>query len=277
MMKDYKVILANVTGVYPTVTADNASASSTADGTEWIKPVIDEWFSDQAILNHSGQTPSGATDSASGTGSTGTNAASQRLIGIQKIAGAPGEVVAWMGANADPSLAAGGDARLLPLIGQVVTIANYADLVAATYKGDGTNGTVPSFYKTSDAGGTTRDTAGAYYVLPNALGRFMRGVDTGAQVDPDGGSRLTGDKQVAAVGDHFHDIGWTGSNESGSRFQRKQTAAAFGGATTEEFLTLNGSSGTMYSGFATQRSTGSIIRTSDNRPVNMGVHWCIRY
>jgi hypothetical protein len=279
-MKDWAAILTNISGTFPNVVAVNSTTPSTPDGTEFIKAYIDDGtFSDQANINHAGMTPNGSTDNATGTGATGSSAGSQRLVAMQKICGAPGEVVAWMGNNADPSLGGGGFGRILPLVGQVLAHANYPDLLAATYVGDPDNGTAPAFYKVDSAGwpsSGSRNTAGAYLVLPDSRGYFLRGLDTGATVDPDGGGRAVGDNQAAAVGDHTHKGTYGLNNETGTTFGEETAANWRGGAVTRAIITDAGSPNN-YTGFATQRTDGSIIRTSDNRPVNMGVYWCIRY
>jgi hypothetical protein len=71
--------------------------------------------------------------------------------------------------------AANGD-RVLLLQGQVILISSYPLLVAACYVGDGNNATAATFYKTSDAGGTTRDTAGNYFVLPDTRGLSLKNI-----------------------------------------------------------------------------------------------------
>jgi hypothetical protein len=278
-MKDYATILTNKAGAFPTVTAVNASAASTADGSEWIKAIIDEWMGDQAFLKHAGITPSGVTDTASGTGPTGTSASSDRLVAIQRIAGAPGELVGWFGANGDPSLGVGNNGRILPLVGQTVAIVDYPDLVAATYKGNATNATTAAFYKVDGAG--ARNVAGPNYVLPNGIGQFMRGLDSGATIDADGAGRVVGDLEAAAVGDHTHYGLYSLNNEnaavpSADDFGTETAADWRGGAVTRSVLTDTYSS-KVYTGFATQRASGAVIRTADNRPVNMAVRWCIRY
>jgi hypothetical protein len=65
--------------------------------------------------------------------------------------------------------------RLLPLTGAVLPIADYPGLCRRVYAGDSLNATAPTFYRTSDAAGTTRNTAGQYMTTPNAKGVFLRG------------------------------------------------------------------------------------------------------
>ncbi|MDR1128244.1 MAG: hypothetical protein LBL20_02945 [Treponema sp.] len=65
--------------------------------------------------------------------------------------------------------------RLLPLTGAVLPIADYPSLCRRVYAGDSLNATAPAFYRTSDAEGTVRNTAGQYMTTPNAKGVFLRG------------------------------------------------------------------------------------------------------
>jgi hypothetical protein len=65
--------------------------------------------------------------------------------------------------------------RILPLEGQVISVALYQDLCQCVYVGDASNETAPAFYRTEDSGGATRNTAGSYMVLPDARGIFLRG------------------------------------------------------------------------------------------------------
>jgi len=66
--------------------------------------------------------------------------------------------------------------RTILLIGQVIEITDYQKFCAAMYCGDANNATAATFYKTSDAGGTTRSTSGTYMVLPDARGLSWKGV-----------------------------------------------------------------------------------------------------
>ena len=57
--------------------------------------------------------------------------------------------------------------RILLLQGQVILIATYPLLDAAVYVGNPDNPTASAFFRTSDAGGTIRNVAGPYLVLPD--------------------------------------------------------------------------------------------------------------
>jgi hypothetical protein len=65
--------------------------------------------------------------------------------------------------------------RCLPLNGQVVEIAAYQRLCDRKYCGDELNDTAEWWYKTSDPEGLVRDTEGAYMVVLDHRGVFVRG------------------------------------------------------------------------------------------------------
>ena len=184
----------NITGSFPDVVAQNTSGPSAQDGTPYLKSVIDDlWGARQALLLAAGLTPSGLTESSS---------VSQQLEAIQNVAGGPGEVVAWMGENSDPSAL---NKRLLALNGQGILRANYVDLDAACYVGDPDNPTASAFYRADDSGGSVRNTAGIYLILPDLRGYVLRGLDVAGAVDPDGASRDVGSVQNDSIIEHGHD------------------------------------------------------------------------
>jgi hypothetical protein len=194
-MIDYSTI-ANTVGAFPNVVGQNASGGAATDGTPYLKSVIDDlWGANQALMDAAGLSPNAASEA------TG---ASQRLDAMRRVCGAPGEIALWVGA-ATP--AASGN-RIIPLEGQGVEIVNYPELVAATYVGDAANGltaAVHGFYKATTAAGTTRDTAGSWFILPDYRGHFIRGRDAGAILDPDGAWRTYyGFAQEPNAGQHEH-------------------------------------------------------------------------
>lgn len=164
-MIDYLASFVNTDGVaFPDTQAVNVTAPGAGDGTEFVELLVnDVWGRAQALLNYAGMTPDGVTE-ADGTAQFLTALA--RGYGIGPGMG----VVYWK--NGTP--AANGD-RVLLLQGQVISIASYTLLVAACYVGDPSNPTAPAFYKTSDAGGTTRDTAGGFFVLPDTRALVLKG------------------------------------------------------------------------------------------------------
>jgi hypothetical protein len=158
-MIDYAAIFTNFTGAFPNITADNVSAPGAGDGTEFVKAMVDDiWGRAQALMSYAGLSPDGVQE-APGT--------AQVLSALKKgfVIG-PGIIVNYP-KNDTP--AAKGD-RLLLLQGQVILIATYPLLAAEVYCGDANNPTAPAYYKTSDAGGTTRNITGAYLVLPDHRG-----------------------------------------------------------------------------------------------------------
>lgn len=198
-MIDYLASFTNTDlGVFPDTFAVNASGPSATDGTEYVKLFIDDiWGARQALMNRAGLIPDGVTE-ADGT--------AQVIEMHNKMCCAPGIGTEWL-LNDDPGTTGH---RCLLRQGQGILIANYPDLVAAVYVGDGNNATVHAgggkFYKASDAAGTTPDTAGPYLILDDYRGVVPRGLDPAASIDPDGASRFLGDLQVDTVEEHDHNF-----------------------------------------------------------------------
>lgn len=194
-MQNFFTFFANTNGLaFPDTLAVNASGPSATDGTEFVKGFIDDiwgWF--QAMLDYASLTPTGVSE---GPG------ASQMLEAIGKGFGiGPGlGVTYWK--EGDPSV--NGD-RVLLLNGQGILRANFAELDAAVYVGDGNNGTADAFYRADDAAGTIRNIAGIYLIMPETRGYVLRGLDTAASVDPDGASRTLGHAQLDAFQGHWHE------------------------------------------------------------------------
>ncbi len=193
----------NVIGAYPSVKAKNTSGAGATDGTALLANwVTNLWGFVQDAMQRAALTPSGvAEEYAAETGSLPLGTTSTQIrTALQMAHGSPGELVLWCRSQSPATVGA----RILLLQGQTITIANYKDLVAACYCGDGVNNTagVP-FYKSSDAGGVTRDTAGAYFTLPDARGVTLRGIDAGATRDPDGATRGAGTPNGSIQQDAF--------------------------------------------------------------------------
>lgn len=164
-MIDYAATFTNYSGSFPDIEAVNVSAPGAGDGTEFVAALVNDiWGRAQALLDYAGLTPDGVQEAPD---------TAQILKAIGKGYGVgPGiGVIYWK--NGTP--ATNGD-RVILLQGQVITIANYPLLAAAVYVGDANNGTAPAFYKTSDAGGTTRSTAGTYMVMPDTRAVSLKGV-----------------------------------------------------------------------------------------------------
>ncbi len=157
-----------VTGVFPDTVADNSTGASTADGFEFIAEYINNSIigPQQAMMDYAGLTPDGVTESAS---------ASQMIEAIQK-GNAVGPGYSSVRFIEDiPSVH--GD-RVLILSEQGVLVATYPELVAKTYVGDAGNAARAAaggkFYKSSDAGGATPDTAGPWFQLPAQNPTFLK-------------------------------------------------------------------------------------------------------
>lgn len=164
-MIDYGATFTNYTGSFPDYEAVNVSAPGAGDGTEFVAALVNDiWGRAQALLDYAGLSPDGVQEAPD---------TAQMLTALSKGYGiGPGiGVIYWK--NGTP--AANGD-RVILLQGQVIEIASYPLLAAAVYVGDANNATAPAFYKTSDAGGTTRSTAGTYMVMPDTRAVSLKGV-----------------------------------------------------------------------------------------------------
>jgi hypothetical protein len=164
-MIDYAATFTNYTGSFPNIEAQNVTAPGAGDGTEFVAALVNDiWGRAQALLDYAGLTPDGVQEAPD---------TAQILTALSKGYGiGPGiGVIYWK--NGTP--AANGD-RVILLQGQVITIASYPLLAAAVYVGDANNATAPAFYKTSDAGGTTRSTSGTYMVMPDTRAVSLKGV-----------------------------------------------------------------------------------------------------
>lgn len=261
--------VANTTGTFPNVVSQNETTPGALDGTPYIKAVIDDlWGESQARMDHAGMTPNLITEAAG---------ASQRLEAMQRICGHPGEIVAWVGSTSDPSSI---NIRLLPLIGQGIVKANYADLDTFTYVGDTLNPTAPAFYRATDAAGTSRSTTGTYLILPDLRGYVLRGLDVAASVDPDGASRSLGDTQSWALVNHDHNYGTYASAALDAAVVNSiwhEGTGTTGGLTNLIPGSTNNPFFVKEPQNASTTPATSIAPNAENRMSNSAVHWCIRY
>ncbi len=201
-----KSTVPNTSGSYPNTVATNSTTSTSYDGTPYRADVLnDEWGFEQALLNAAGLTPNGSNES---------NSNSQMLSSMRILFGHVGEIVIWRG-NLAPSSYLGG-LRLLLLQGQGVLASAYPDLVSTCYVGDANNaaaftgaygGFHGGFYKSTTSDGLNPSTSGAYFILPDARGKFVRFDDDGAQVDPEYATRGNyGQVQPSMNADHAHNV-----------------------------------------------------------------------
>lgn len=243
-------------GSYPWGGAQNVTIDGDGTGTPWLADVLnDMWGFFQKLLNYSGITPSGSPD---------TVLASQYFNAIQASAGFPGTMVP-LGLNADPSTFG---LRILPMIGQLVVISLYPDLVANTYVGDVYNPTANSFIKTDGTG--TPTTSGLFFRLPDARGRFLRGLDSSAIRDEGGSGRIIGSYQTGAVSAHEHElVDNAKTSKLGNQTDNTDT-------TPPTHQTVSTAGGAVLPNYATTIVSGN-NSVSDNRPYNIAVTYGIWY
>lgn len=192
-------VWANFNGAGPLAfTGKNATGAGATDGTEFIAATIDnfEWGWMQELFTREGFSPDGVTEAVG---------ASQIVEALDNKLPA-GTEVGW-NLNVDPATYG---ARYLLLNGQGILRANFTELDANTYVGDGNNAAVAAgggaFYRADDAAGVTPNIVGIYLILPESRGVVSRGLDLAASIDPDGAGRFLGDLQVDAFQGHFHAV-----------------------------------------------------------------------
>jgi hypothetical protein len=194
-MIDYAATFTKFTGAFPNIKAVNVSAPGAGDGTEFVAALVNDiWGRAQALLHYAGMTPD-CVQEAPDTAQILT--ALSRGYGIGPGIG----VIYWK--NGTPAI--NGD-RVILLQGQVIEISSYPLLAAAVYVGDANNAAAPAFYKTSDSGGATRSTSGAYLVLPDARGLTLKmlgnaTINGRTKVGP----TALGEKQEDQMQGHWHD------------------------------------------------------------------------
>ena len=193
-MIDYGATFTNYTGTFPNYQAVNVSAPGIGDGTEFVAALVNDiWGRAQALLHYAGMIPN-CVQEAPDTAQILT--ALSRGYGIGPGIG----VIYWK--NGTPAI--NGD-RVILLQGQVIEISSYPLLAAAVYVGDANNAAAPAFYKTSDSGGATRSTSGAYLVLPDARGLTLKmlgnaTINGRTKVGP----TALGEKQEDQMQGHWH-------------------------------------------------------------------------
>jgi len=219
------------TAAYTYGSAQNVTTPGDGTGTPFEEDLVNDWFGfQQELLDKAGITPSGNPDEVDD---------SDIYNAIRLTSGYPGLIVP-MALNVDPATLG---LRILKMVGQVIAIANYPDLVAATYVGDADNpdAQATAFIKTSDAGGAVKDTTGGYFVLPDARGRFVRGLDPAGTRDPDGAIRIMGNNQVDAYENHSHRLCLSTVAPASTDFSTRDAADPGAGAAVKVLLFNNDS------------------------------------
>jgi hypothetical protein len=283
-MKDFATI-GNISGVFPSVLAKDCSGAGATDGTPAIQAWVNNfWGWMQSSLQRVGMTPSGTIEAwvaenafaHSAPGETTIRSAAAQLRSAHQMAyGSPGELVLWCRSQAPGTVGA----RVLLLQGQTIAVASYPDLCNAVYCGDAVNNTagVP-FYLSSDSGGVTRSTTGAYLTLPDARGVTIRGIDTGATRDPlgatRGGGTPNGSIELDALQGHRqlpYNAGAAILGSLGSAANLATTGSSFASGSTTGDPTTDG--GVTYEG-----KVNTAVRLAvETRMINMAVYIGIRY
>jgi len=190
--------------LFPNTLAVDSSGALSTDGTEFIAAFVNDygWGPMQAILAYTSQTPNGVLESPT---------SSQFLEAIRRMTVYPGTIfhAAW---NVDPTTI---PIRAIKMTGQGILRANYPLLDTMVYCGNANNATYTAFFRADNANGTSRNTAGAYLILPDMRGRVIRALDIAAGVDPDGASRYPGSLQFDALYNHYHRINFKAGSAGG--------------------------------------------------------------
>lgn len=165
---------------------------------------------------------------------------------IVLLAGLPaGTEIDWGGTSAP--------AGFLKLNGSVIAVSSAPNLVANTYCGDANNATASFYYRCTDPLNptTTRNVAGAYYVLKDARGRFPRALSDGSSIDS---GRSAWSYQDYAIPDHTHSGGMPASGAPGIP---------------------GGSGGSPYNAGSTSGVSGTNV-AGENRPTNHPALRCVK-
>jgi len=194
-MIDYAATFTNFSGAFPDTEAINVSAPGAGDGTEFVAALVNDiWGRAQALMDYAGLTPDGVQEAPD-------TAQIMSAIGHGFGIGPGVGVIYWK--NDTPAV--WGD-RVLLLQGQVILIASYPLLVAATYCGNALNPTAPAFYKVQNDG-VTRDTAGTKFVLPDARGLSLKNIGNATvNTRTKTGPVSLGEEQEDQGQEHLHNI-----------------------------------------------------------------------
>ena len=257
----YPTKVAAGTSAYPYGVPRNVTTPGDGTGTPWEEDIVKDIFGlQQELLNKAGITPSGTADAVG---------ASQYLDGIRKTKGYPGEIGIF-GVGSPGALGL----RVLELDGSGILAANYPDLVSATWCGVILNPTNDAFFRADNANGTSRNTSGAYLILPDMRGKFLRGYDPTAENDPDGASREIGDNQAYAALAHHHDF------EVPAGPYNLDDSHDFTGGGPYQVLQPGGGGELMAANMLSATAPFNIlsnVSTAETRPVNVSFVMCIWY
>lgn len=256
-------------GAYPYGSARNITVPNDGTGTPWEEDIVNDIIGfEQELLDKAGIVPSGSADEVD---------ASDYYNAMRLTAGHPGLIVP-MALNVTPASLG---LRALLLDGSGVLVANYPDLEDVTYIGDVDNPTADAFFRADDAAGTARNTAGAYLILPDMRGRFLRGLDLSGVFDPDGTSRIVGNEQNNSLQQHNHVV----QNATPTFYQVEGVFGNTGGSPNVTVISKDNSKatadqeassddcGNLISGFTNILGVGNV--TSETRSQNMAINFGI--
>ena len=252
---------------YPNGAFRNVTVTGDGTGTPWDALIMNDVAGfQQELLDKAGLTPDGNNEKVG---------ASQYFDAMRLTCGYPGLIQVAALFNVVPSSLG---LRLLKLDGSGVLVASYPELDNATWVGVIDNASSDGFYRADDAAGTSRNIGGAYLILPDMTGQFIRGRDLTGAVDPDGASRAAAKIQDWALYDHAHIVEekGTGYKQEGRTFQEGTGSSQFV-AVFPSTPTGNQAYGSdMYENdLATAISTNK--STDENRPTNMNFDFYVWY
>lgn len=162
--------------------------------------------------------------------------------------------------------------------GAAASVSAYAAMASAIYCGDALNATAQVGYRCTNAADptNTRSTTGAYIVLPDLRGEFVRGWDDGrgADVGRQLGSSQRASRVIGSVSNPSFPY-LSGSGEWRYSTDNGNTSFKVGDAYTEGFDMVSGTgsflAGWSYTNMGTTASMASV------RPRNVALLACIKY
>lgn len=162
--------------------------------------------------------------------------------------------------------------------GAAASVSAYGALASTLYCGDALNATAPVGYRCTNAADptNTRSTTGAYIVLPDLRGEFVRGWDDGRSVDA--GRQLGSSQRASRVIGAVSNPSFPYLSQNGEwRFSTDNGNVSFkvGDAFTEGYDITSGS-GSFLAGWS-YANIGTSAALASVRPRNVALFACIKY